>query len=37
VEGQITEIRGYKEIPFAENQIAEIILTHDRWNFGAAR
>ncbi len=37
VEGRITEIRGRKDIPFTEDQIAEIILTHDKWNFNAER
>jgi hypothetical protein len=37
VEGRITEIRGRKDIPFAENQIAQIVLTHDKWNFNAER
>ena len=37
VEGRITEIRGRKDIPFAEDQIAQIILTHDKWNFNTER
>jgi hypothetical protein len=37
VEGRITEIRGRKDIPFTEDQIAEIILTHHKWNFNAER
>lgn len=37
VEGQIAEIRGRKDIPFSEEEIAEIILTHDKWNFNAER
>jgi hypothetical protein len=37
IEGQITEIRGLKNIPFTEDQIAEIVLTHDKWNFNAER
>ncbi len=37
VEGRITEIRGYKDVPFTEDQIAQIILTHDKWNFNAER
>jgi len=37
VEGRITEIRGRTDIPFAENDIAEIILTHDKWDFNAER
>jgi hypothetical protein len=37
VEGQITEIRGRKDIPFIENQIDQVILTHDKWNFSVER
>jgi predicted fused transcriptional regulator/phosphomethylpyrimidine kinase len=37
VEGRITEIRGRKDIPFTEEQIAQIILTHDKWDFNAER
>ena len=37
VEGRITEIRGHKDIPFVEDDIAKIILTHDKWNFNAER
>lgn len=37
VEGRISEIRGRKDIPFTEDQIAEIVLTHDKWNFNAER
>jgi hypothetical protein len=37
VEGRITELRGRTDIPFAEDDIAEIILTHDKWNFNAER
>ena len=37
IEGQITEIRGYDDVPFCEDQIAEIILTHEKWNFNADR
>jgi len=33
VEGQITQLRGRKDIPFTEDQIAEIVLTHDKWDF----
>jgi hypothetical protein len=33
VEGFITEIRGRKDVPFAESDIADIIVTHDKWNF----
>ena len=37
VEGRITEIRGRKDIPFTQDQIAQIILTHDKWDFNAER
>jgi hypothetical protein len=36
-EAFITQIRGYFEIPFKEEDIAEIILTHDKWDFNAER
>jgi hypothetical protein len=35
VQGQISGIRGRKDIPFSEGEIAEIIVTHDKWNFKA--
>jgi len=37
VGGVISEIRGLDEIPFTESEIAQIILTHDKWDFNAAR
>ncbi len=37
VEGRITEIRGRQDIPFTEDQIAQIVVTHDKWNFNAER
>lgn len=37
VEGRITEIRGRPDIPFAEDDIAKIILTHEKWNFNVER
>jgi hypothetical protein len=37
VGGQITEIRRRKDIPFTEDQIAQILLTHDKWDFNAER
>ena len=37
VEGQLAEIRGRKDIPFTEHDIAEIVLTHDKWNFNTER
>lgn len=33
VEGRISQVRGYDQIPFCEDQITEIILTHDKWKF----
>jgi hypothetical protein len=35
--GYITRIRGLKTIPFSEDQIADIVVTHDKWNFAAER
>ena len=37
VEGRITKVRTYDDMPFAADEIAEIILTHDKWNFNAER
>jgi hypothetical protein len=34
VEGRITQIRGRDDIPFAEDDIQRIIVTHDKWDFG---
>jgi len=34
VEGRLTQIRGHDTIPFVEDQIAEVIVTHDKWDFG---
>jgi hypothetical protein len=33
VGGQITKVRGFAEIPFAEDDIGEIIVTHDKWDW----
>ncbi|MFZ0930977.1 MAG: hypothetical protein WAN11_20395 [Syntrophobacteraceae bacterium] len=33
--GQITQIRGIKVIPFVEDEIAQIVVTHDKWDFNA--
>lgn len=35
VDGAIAEIRGLADIPFAREEIAQIVVTHDKWNFGA--
>jgi hypothetical protein len=32
-EGCIIEVRGYKEIPFAADDIASVRVNHKRWNF----
>jgi len=37
VEGRITQIRGLADIPFTEEEIAQIIPTHDKWDFNAER
>ncbi len=30
----ITEIYSLRDIPFKEKDIAEIVVTHDKWDFG---
>jgi hypothetical protein len=37
VEGRIAKVRGHKDIPFTEDQLAQIIVTHEKWNFNADR
>lgn len=32
-EGCIIEVRGYKEIPFAAEDVASVSINHKRWNF----
>lgn len=32
-EGFIIEVRGYKEIPFAPEDVASVSVNHKRWNF----
>jgi hypothetical protein len=32
-EGYIIEVRGYREIPFATNDVASVAVNHKRWNF----
>lgn len=36
-EGVITRIKGMETIPFSEDQIADIVITHAKWNFAADR
>ena len=31
--GVVTRIRGLSAIPFSEDQIAQIVVTHDKWDF----
>lgn len=35
VGGGITRIRGRADIPFREDQIAEIFVTHDKWDWSS--
>ena len=35
--GYITRIRNVEGIPFAESDIAEIVVTHEKWNFNGER
>jgi len=37
VEGRITRMKGIKNIPFSEDEIADIVVTHDKWDFNAER
>jgi hypothetical protein len=37
VEGQVTKVRGFADIPFSAGQIVNIVLTHDDWDFNADR
>lgn len=32
-EGCIIEVRGYKEIPFAPDDVASVSVNHKGWNF----
>lgn len=31
--GYVTRVRNFSAIPFAEDEIAEIAVTHDKWDF----
>ncbi|HKP03473.1 MAG TPA: hypothetical protein VJU77_08955 [Chthoniobacterales bacterium] len=33
VGGYITRIKDVKGIPFSEEEIQDIVVTHDKWNF----
>jgi hypothetical protein len=32
-EGYITRVKGFKDIPFKENDIYDIYVTHEKWDF----
>ncbi len=31
--GYITQVKGYDNIPFSEEDVVDIIITHDKWDF----
>ena len=33
VEGKVTQIKGMTRIPFSGEQVRQVILTHDKWDF----
>jgi hypothetical protein len=33
VEGRITQIWGYSNVPFIESDILTIVVTHEKWDF----
>jgi hypothetical protein len=33
IEGKLVEIRGMKNIPFIGDEIQQVILTHEKWDF----
>ena len=35
VDGQITKIRGRKDITFTTDEIEQVTLTHEKWDFNA--
>lgn len=37
VEGLITRIRGRSDIPFNEEDIEDIVVTHDKWKIATDR
>jgi hypothetical protein len=32
-EGHIVEVRGYRDIPFAPEDVDAMVVNHNRWNF----
>ena len=37
VEGNITQVKDVEGVPFSEDQIDQIIVTHDKWDFAKER
>jgi len=37
VGGILTQVYGLSDIPFTEADIADLIVTHDKWNFQSAQ
>ena len=33
--GVVTRVRGYEAIPFAETDISDIVVTHEKWDWSA--
>lgn len=33
IEGRVSQVRGHREIPFDSDQIASLVVTHDKWSF----
>jgi hypothetical protein len=34
VDGCITQVRGLENVPFTEEEIGEMVVTNDKWDFG---
>ncbi len=32
-EGHVIQVRGFKDVPFAPEDVARVMLSHRRWNF----
>jgi len=37
VGGYLTQIKGINDVPFFEEEIEDIIVTHDKWDFNAEK
>ena len=31
--GYVTKVHGHREIPFTIEEIQDVVITHDKWNF----